>query len=226
MKDINLTVKIDNFGNIYGRKEGTNADLSPVMLGSHIETVPQGVRFDGVLGVLGALEAVESFIEEQGEQHKRLIEIVSFTNEEGSRFTPQMLGSGAVTGKFTREYIYNRMDPRGVSFEKELRAIDFFEESENRLKDVHSIIELHIEQGPVLDMNNISIRAVKGIAEFSWFEITLKGESNHSGTTPMRNRSDSLVAATSLIQKLNKWVNCKDDGTVLTVGKSMLARGQ
>lgn len=224
MEKLNLTIKIDDFGNIYGKKEGTSTDLAPVMLGSHIDTVPDGGKFDGVLGVLGALEALETYVEELG-QPRRSIELVSFTNEEGARFTPQMLGSGAVTGKFTPEYTYNRVDTKGLGFEEELRNIGFLGDAKNRLQDVHSFIELHIEQGPVLDRNHISIAAVEGIAGFSWMEIILKGESNHSGTTPMQDRSDSLVAATALIQKLNQWVNRKDDGTVLTVGKIYASPG-
>jgi len=185
IEDLGLAVRIDDFGNIYGTKKGSAHSLSPIMLGSHIDTVPDGGKFDGVLGVLGALEAIESFIE-TGKPHRRSIELVAFTNEEGSRFTPQMLGSGAVTEKFSKEYVYKRMDNEGRNFADELQAISFMGEDRDRVKKVQNFIELHIEQGPVLDEENISIGVVEGIAGFSWFEITLKGESNHSGTTPMK----------------------------------------
>lgn len=218
MNELNLKVKIDDFGNIYGKKEGSDPNLSAVMVGSHIDTVPEGGKFDGVLGVLGALEAIESFME-NGKKHKKSIEIVAFTNEEGARFTPQMLGSGAVTGKFSKEYAYNRKDRNGLDFETELQNIEFMGNAKNRLKNVDNFIELHIEQGPVLNERNIPIGVVDGIAGFSWFEVTIKGESNHSGTTPMKNRSDSLIIATDVIQALNNWAKKKEDGTVLTVGK-------
>src|SRR5699024_4031935 len=146
-------------------------------------------------------------------------ELVAFTNEEGARFTPQMLGSGAVTDKFPKGYVYKRKDDEGRNFADELRAISFMGEDKNRLRNVQNFIELHIEQGPVLEEQNIPIGVVQGIAGFSWFEITVKGESNHSGTTPMKNRSDSLVSAAVLIQELNIWANKRKDGTVLTVGK-------
>lgn len=218
IEDLGLVVRVDDFGNIYGTKKGSDPSLAPIMLGSHIDTVPDGGKFDGVLGVLGALEAIESFIE-TGKPHRRPIELVAFTNEEGSRFTPQMLGSGAVTGKFSKEYVYKRVDNEERNFADELQTIGFMGEDRDRLKKVQNFIELHIEQGPVLDEENISIGVVEGIAGFSWFEITVKGESNHSGTTPMKNRSDSLVSAAALIQELNRWANKKEDGTVLTVGK-------
>ncbi len=218
MQKLALNIRIDDFGNIYGRKEGNDPEASTVMIGSHIDTVPKGGKYDGVLGVLGGLEAVETLIEKKV-IHRRPIEIVSFTNEEGARFTPQMLGSGAITKQFSQEYTYNRTDTEGLRFKDELKRIDFLGEKKNRPKHVNSFIELHIEQGPTLEMDQRSIGIVEGIAGFSWFEITIEGEANHSGTTPMKYRQDSLIASIQLIQKLNNWALQKEDGTVLTVGK-------
>src|SRR5699024_8502848 len=132
---------------------------------------------------------------------------------------PQMLGSGAITGQFSQDYTYNRTDANGLRFVDELRNIDFLGDKENRLQEAYSYMELHIEQGPVLEQENISIGIVQGIAGFAWFEVTMKGASNHSGTTPMHMRKDSLTAATATIQRLNKWAFDKMRDTVLTVGK-------
>ncbi|ASN04355.1 Zn-dependent hydrolase [Virgibacillus necropolis] len=218
MKDLGLAVRYDDFGNIYGRSEGTDPNASVIMSGSHIDSVPKGGKFDGVLGVLGALEAVESMLE-KGIKHRHPIEIVSFTNEEGARFTPQMLGSGAVTGEFSREYIYNRTDDEGFRFEDELKKINFVGDEKNRLDNVGTFIEMHIEQGPVLETSQQTIGVVEGIAGFSWMEVTITGESNHSGTTPMSHRKDSLVTAAIAIKKISDWAKNEPEGIVATIGK-------
>ena len=218
MTEKGIKVRFDDFGNIYGRIEGTDPNSTVVMTGSHLDTVPNGGKFDGILGVLGALEVVESFLE-NGIKHRRPIEIVSFTNEEGARFTPQMLGSGSVTGHFSQKYTYERKDDAGYKFSDELKKIGFLGEEKNRLTNVGTFIELHIEQGPILETNDNVIGVVNGIAGFSWFEVIVKGKADHSGTTPMKYRQDSLVATASVIQKINNWAKNRDDGTVVTVGK-------
>jgi len=218
MEDIGATTRFDDFGNIYGRFEGTNPDLPVIMIGSHIDTVPKGGKFDGILGVLGPLEVLES-MKDNGVKPSNPIEIVSFTNEEGARFTPQMLGSGSVTGQFSLPYTYDRRDSNGLRFEDELRKIGFLGDHSNRLNHVGAFIEMHIEQGPVLEQMNKPIGIVTGISGFSWLEVTVQGEANHSGTTPMQYRKDSLVASSTIIQALNEWAGKNMDGVVATVGK-------
>ncbi|MCM3568452.1 Zn-dependent hydrolase [Neobacillus mesonae] len=218
LKESNLEVRVDDFGNIYGRLEGKDPSASPVMTGSHLDTVPKGGKFDGTLGVLAALEAIET-IKESGIKPVRPVEIVSFTNEEGARFAPQMLGSGAITGKFSKEYVYHRTDQHGITFQSELERIGYLGEEKNRPGKIASFIELHIEQGPILEKENISVGIVEGIAGFTWLEVTLSGQSDHSGSTPMTMRKDSLVAASAIIQEIYNWAMAKQDGTVATVGK-------
>ncbi|AIF44447.1 Zn-dependent hydrolase [Virgibacillus sp. SK37] len=217
MKELKLDVRIDDFGNIYGRKKGSNPEAPVVMMGSHLDSVPKGGRFDGVLGVLAGLEVVESLIENNVE-HENPIEIVSFTNEEGARFTPQMLGSGAVTNQFPKDYTYSRKDNDNFIFYEELERIGYLGKEENRLKNVGTFIEFHIEQGPVLETNNKAIGIVEGISGFSWLEVTVTGETNHSGSTPMELRKDALSTTATTIQTIQKWAEEKEDGTVATIG--------
>lgn len=218
MQEIGLEVRYDDFGNIYGRMEGTHPDGPVVMSGSHLDSVPMGGKFDGSLGVLAALEVIETMKENNIKPYYP-IEVVSFTNEEGVRFNPQMLGSGAVTNEFSREYVYNREDDQGLKFKDELRKIGFMGEEKNRLKKVRSFIEMHIEQGPILERNKQTIGIVNGIAGFTWLEVTINGESNHSGTTPMEYRKDSLVIAANVIKKINHWAKTNSNGVLATVGK-------
>ncbi|GHH99467.1 Zn-dependent hydrolase [Neobacillus kokaensis] len=217
LNELNMEVRVDDFGNIYGRLEGKDPNASPVMTGSHLDTVPKGGKFDGTLGVLAALEAIET-MKESGIEPACPVEIVSFTNEEGARFAPQMLGSGAITGKFSKEYVYQRTDQKGLTFQSELERIGYLGEERNRPGKIASFIELHIEQGPILDSEKIAIGVVEGIAGFSWMEIKLAGQSDHSGSTPMNMRRDSLVAASSIIHEIYNWAMSKKDGTVATVG--------
>ncbi|UOQ95157.1 Zn-dependent hydrolase [Halobacillus shinanisalinarum] len=224
MEEVGLDTRVDDFGNIYGKLHGLERGLPVVMAGSHLDTVPKGGNFDGVLGVLGALEAVESLIE-QGVKPLRSIELVSFTNEEGARFTPQMLGSGAVTGQFTKDYVYTREDNKGFLFKDELEAIDFKGEESNRPREVSAFIELHIEQGPMLEIEQKSVGIVEGIAGFSWMQVEVAGQSDHSGSTPMSMRNDSLVKAAAIIQKISLWAENRDEQTVATVGNITTSPG-
>ncbi|WP_085506088.1 Zn-dependent hydrolase [Thalassobacillus devorans] len=216
MEELGLSVRVDDFGNIYGMLAGVEED-SIIMLGSHLDTVPNGGKFDGTLGVLAAVEVIESLIE-QGTTCRKSIMIVSFTNEEGARFTPQMLGSGAVTGKFAKEYVYQRKDNKGKTFKEALDAIGFMGEEKHRAKNLDAFVELHIEQGPILGSEQKSIGVVEGVAGFSWLEVCIEGEADHAGSTPMSMRKDSLVTASSIIKKLNDWGRSRDQLTVVTVG--------
>lgn len=215
MKNIGLKVRVDDIGNVYGRKEGIE-DASPVLIGSHLDTQPYGGRYDGVVGVLLGLEVIETLIKNNIET-KRPIEIVNFTNEEGARFSPPMMASGALSGEFTNDFVYSRHDKNDKSFGEELEKIGYKGSEENRIKDIYAYIEAHIEQGPVLENENKDIGVVTGIQGMSWFEIELIGNSNHAGTTPMKSRKDPILAASEIIYELEKIANEKD--IKLTIGR-------
>lgn len=221
--DAGLEVRIDDLGNMYGRREGKNKEASPVMVGSHLDTQPRGGCYDGILGVLNALEAIRVLNENQIET-ERPIEIVNFTNEEGARFAPPMLGSGGITGAFTKDFIYQLKDNQGISFSKELERIGYKGQKENRPLQIHSFVELHIEQGRVLEQQDISIGAVEGIQGMTWLEVTLKGQSDHAGPTPMSMRRDALVAAAKMIVAIEQVALDVDEQTT-TVGRLSLEPG-
>lgn len=218
LKELQLDIKIDDFGNIFARKEGAIPGLPPVVCGSHLDTVPYGGRFDGTLGVLAALEVVSSIMDHNIE-HEYPIVIAMFTNEEGARYTKPMLGSGAITGIFQKEFVYQLKDDEGKEFITELARIGFLGEKENRLKDIKSFIELHIEQGPVLMEKERTIGIVKGIQGISWQQVMLTGQADHAGPTPMKSRKDALITAMKIINKIHKWVSNLEDDTSVTFGK-------
>lgn len=224
MEELGIRVRFDDIGNLYGRVEGKDPCAPVIMVGSHLDTVPKGGKFDGVLGVLSALEAVETIIK-QGIDHDNPLEIVSFTNEEGARFTPQMLGSGALAGVFSVDYVLNRVDSGGLRFEEELKKIRFQGEMENRSQNIGAFIELHIEQGPILEAEGRSIGIVEGISGFYWMEVSIIGQSDHSGSTPMSMRKDSLVTSSKIIEAIYRWAMERGDGTVATVGRIQTSPG-
>ncbi|SDZ78746.1 N-carbamoyl-L-amino-acid hydrolase [Thalassobacillus cyri] len=214
-QEAGLTLRVDDFGNMYGRREGKKA-LPPVVLGSHLDTQPEGGRFDGILGVLLALEVVNT-LNDHNMETDRPVEIVNFTNEEGARFEPPMLGSGGVAGVFDQEYVYSRKDREGHSFLEEMQRIGYKGEEENRLGDFHSFLELHIEQGPVLEEENKQIGIVEGIQGISWMGVTITGEADHAGPTPMHLRKDALMAAAEIMHNMEKKI--ANTEVTVTVGK-------
>lgn len=217
LKEANLEVRIDDFGNIYGRRKGRNADGPAIALGSHLDTQPCGGKYDGVLGVLAALEVVRVLNDNQIETELP-IEIINFTNEEGARFTPPMLASGGLANEFTKDYIYSRKDENGITFKEALENIGFLGEEKNRIRHVKHFIELHIEQGPILEKENKTIGIVKGIQGNNWVTVKVIGQTNHAGPTPMEHRKDALVPAAKMIIKINELTK-EIDGLKTTVGK-------
>ncbi|WP_221565902.1 M20 family metallo-hydrolase [Alkalihalobacillus sp. TS-13] len=212
-----LDVRFDDFGNIYGRRKGKIIDSPAVAVGSHLDTQPCGGRYDGILGVLTALEVIR-VLNENNIETDYPIEIINFTNEEGARFAPPMLGSGGVSEEFTKDFIYSTMDDNEISFQEALREIGYLGDRRHRLKNVRSFIELHIEQGPILGNENKSIGIVEGIQGMSWLSVKVTGETNHAGPTPMENRKDALVPSAKMISKVNE-ITKKIDGLKTTVGK-------
>lgn len=217
MKEEALEVRVDDFGNIYGRREGINNEASPIVIGSHLDTQPYGGRFDGVLGVLGGLTVIKT-LNKYNIKTERPIEIVNFTNEEGARFPQPMVASGGLIGEFKKSYIYNLADNEGTTYEEALKQIDYKGLESQRIKDAHSFLELHIEQGPVLENEHKDIGIVHGIQGMTWLSINIKGLSNHAGSTPMQDRKDAFHKATTVIQDIYGIAE-KQLGLNITIGK-------
>jgi N-carbamoyl-L-amino-acid hydrolase len=212
-----LTVRVDDFGNMMARRAGED-NLPPVLLGSHLDTVRSGGRFDGVLGVLGALEVIRT-LNDHGIATRHPIEIINWTNEEGARFAPALLGSGAVTGQFDQIYVYGRTDQDGLRFEDELRRIGYLGPPDNRPIDGIAYLELHIEQGPVLERAGLPVGVVEGIIGDTWIDVAIRGKADHAGPTPMDGRRDALLAAAQIIQGVNRIAREEGDPAVGTVGR-------
>ena len=218
LKELELEVRIDELGNIFGKRQGLNNDLAPVMSGSHIDSQPKGGRFDGILGVMGPLEAIRT-LNENNIQTNRPITIVAWTNEEGTRFAPAMMCSGVWANALDINWIYDRTDINGLRFEDELIRIGYKGKTRAKKSDVHAYYEYHIEQGPVLEKQGITIGAPKGIVCLHWYDIYLEGEANQVGPTPMEGRHDALCAAAEMILKVNELPERMNGNLVATVGE-------
>ena len=194
MRAQGLEVHIDQIGNVWGVREGTQGG-PPVMMGSHIDTVATGGLYDGNLGVLAGLEVLQ-VLDEAGLQTRHPMAVGFFTNEEGARFSPDMMGSAVHQGSLDLEEALEQRDAEGVSVREALSAIGYVGEHPVGSSRAHSFLELHIEQGPLLEREGVTIGAVTSVQGISWTEWTIEGTSNHAGTTPMAMRHDAgLVAA-------------------------------
>ena len=218
LREIELEVTIDEMGNIFGKKSGNNNDLSPVMSGSHIDSQPMGGRFDGILGVMGALEVFRTIYENKIETQRPMV-IVNWTNEEGSRFAPAMVGSGVWTGKLERDWVYSRADIQGRKLGEELERIKYKGKYPARRWPVHAYYEYHIEQGPVLERVGSVIGAPQGIVCLHWYDVYVEGTANQVGPTPMEGRNDALCAAAEMILQVNALPSKMGGNMVATVGE-------
>jgi N-carbamoyl-L-amino-acid hydrolase len=194
MQQLKLEVTMDRIGNVYGRRAGRENTLAPVMVGSHIDSVPTAGMFDGCLGVMGGLEILQT-LAEANVQTRRPLVVGFFTDEEGSRFGTDMLGSAVATGRIPLEQAYALRDRSGLSVKGELEKIGFLGAADEHLAPPHAYLECHIEQGPILRSKNLDIGVVTGVQAISWHELTIVGKSAHAGTTPMELRADAGVAA-------------------------------
>ncbi|MFJ8265957.1 Zn-dependent hydrolase [Peribacillus asahii] len=218
MEEEGLQVRYDDFGNMYGRREGINNDDAAVLVGSHLDTQPNGGKFDGVLGVLAALEVIR-VLNENNIKTKRPIEIVNFTNEEGARFEPPMLGSGGIANIFSRDFVYSIQDKDGKSFGEELEKTGYLGTEKNRANHIHRYVELHIEQGPVLENYRTNIGAVTGIQGMTWLEVKISGHSAHAGTTPLSMRKDALLMSSKMITLIHEIASQIDSNSLVTIGR-------
>lgn len=217
-KALNMDVTYDDMGNMYGTLPGKQ-NVAPIVLGSHIDSVKKGGAYDGILGVVAALEVARTIVESDIALDVPLT-IMNFTNEEGARFDPAMMSSGVLTNKFDKETMYAVKDEEGISFYEALAASGYLGDEANRLTEASAYLELHIEQGPVLESLQKEIGVVEGVLGMACYEITIEGESDHAGTTPMSMRKDALFTATDLIQKIRHYLDgLADDNLVYTMGR-------
>lgn len=195
-------------GNIFAVRPGQNNDLPPVGIGSHLDTQPTGGRYDGILGVMTGLEVLRTLHENNVTTYAPLA-IIDWTNEEGARFAPAMLASGTWAGAFTTEYAHARADAAGKTLGDELRRIGFLGDTpcSYQAMPLTAHLELHIEQGPVLDAADQSLAVVQGIQAIRWYHVDLVGREGHTGTTPMHTRADALLGAAHMIVAANTLAN-------------------
>ncbi len=201
LQDAGCAVRVDRMGNIFGRRPpapGGEA-LPPVVMGSHVDSVPTGGRFDGVLGVVCALEAIRA-LNAAKVRTRHPVELAIFTNEEGARFQPAMLGSAVVAGKVSLEDAYNKVDRHGIRLVDELERIGYLGPEPCAARPMRAYLELHIEQGPFLEEAGLSVGVVEGIVGIAWARVTFHGAQDHAGPTPMRTRHDALVAAADVVK--------------------------
>ncbi len=199
---LGCVVEVDEVGNMFATRAGKRNDIAPIALGSHLDTQPTGGKFDGVLGVLGALEALRTLVD-MGYETNAPIMIVNWTNEEGSRFAPAMLCSGVYAGVFTPEYAYSREDRQGIKLGDELERIGYKGPHKAGAIKFSSMFELHIEQGPILEAEAKMIGIVTGVQGMRWYEVTVTGQESHTGATPMGLRKNALLAAARMIDAIN-----------------------
>jgi N-carbamoyl-L-amino-acid hydrolase len=217
---LGCTVAVDDMGVMYARRAGQR-DMPPIAMGSHLDTQPTGGKFDGALGVLGALEALRTMVE-AGYETYAPIEVVNWTNEEGSRFTPAILASGTVAGVFARDWAETRRDRAGVSFGEALDAIGYRGAEPCGARRLSAFFELHIEQGPILEAEGKEIGAVTGVQGMRWYEVTVTGQDAHTGATPMRLRKNALLGAARVVEAVEQIAQANGPLAVGTVGSMEL----
>jgi len=197
MREAGLRVTVDQMGNIFGERPG-EAGRPAVMMGSHADSVPTGGKYDGQLGVLCALETIRT-LNDHRVRTRHPVTLVIFTNEEGARFQPAMIASGVMAGKIPLEDAYNARDKDGLRLVDELERIGYLGAEPCVPRPLRAYLELHIEQGPLLEEEGLAVGVVEGIVAISWSRLTIHGVQDHAGPTPMRIRHDALVAAASVV---------------------------
>ena len=220
MEEEDLAVIVDPIGNIFGVREGTSPTLKPVLMGSHIDTVIDAGIYDGAYGVLGALEVVRR-LNEEGIETRHPLGVAAFTNEEGVRFQPDMMGSLVRCGGYPLEKAYERKDDDGITVKDALKKIGYLGKGKI---DPEAYFELHVEQGPVLHKKGFEIGVVEGVQGIAWWRIAIHGQANHAGTTPLDMRKDPMAAAADLYSGMLGYVASKGNA-VCTIGKIHLEPG-
>ncbi len=202
-QEAGCTVTVDRMGNIFARRRGRKDELPPVVTGSHLDTQPTGGKFDGVYGVLAGLEVIRT-LNDLNYETDAPIEVTVWTNEEGSRFAPAMVGSGVFAGVFDEAYGHSRADLEGKTIGEELKRIGYLGERPAGGRKFKAFFETHIEQGPILEAEKKTIGVVQGIQGIRWFEVTITGAESHAGTTPMARRKDAMLGSARLVERINR----------------------
>lgn len=201
-KKAGCSIKIDAMGNIFARRSGEDNRLNPVLIGSHIDSQPLGGKYDGIYGVLAALEVVYS-LNDHNIKTDRPIDVVSWTNEEGSRFAPAMIGSAVFSGLTTLQDGWSCRDSEGNTIKQELERIGYAGKDNFSNYKIHASLELHIEQGPILENHNELIGIVTGALGQKWYDVEFRGMASHAGTTPMEVRQDALLGLAEAVLEVN-----------------------
>ncbi|CAM2177473.1 N-carbamoyl-L-amino-acid hydrolase [Paraburkholderia sacchari] len=221
-REAGMTVWTDEVGNLFARREGADPQAAPVLMGSHLDTQPEGGRFDGVYGVLAALEVVRA-LNDAGVVTDKPIEICSWTNEEGARFTPAMLGSAVFAGAMTLDDALARRDAQGVTLGEALDACEARGTRPVGGVAVDAYFEAHIEQGPILEANGTTIGVVTGGQAIRWFDVTVSGVAAHAGTTPMRYRKDAFFGAAHMALEIERAMARHAPLGLVTIGQVQIA---
>ncbi|MBX2837154.1 MAG: Zn-dependent hydrolase [Gammaproteobacteria bacterium] len=202
-EDAGCTMGLDKMGTMFARREGTDPEALPVYVGSHLDTQPTGGKYDGVLGVLGGLEIVR-MLNDMNVKTKHPIVVVNWTNEEGTRFAPAMVASGVFAGMHTLDWAYAREDADGIKLGDELKRVGFLGDEEVGDRKMHAFFELHIEQGPILEKENVDIGVVTHGQGLKWLEVTLTGKESHTGSTPMPMRVNAGLGMARITELVNE----------------------
>ncbi len=213
-----LSMGVDTMGNMFATRAGTDPDALPVYMGSHLDTQPTGGKYDGVLGVLGALEVVRT-LNDMGVRTRRPIVVTNWTNEEGTRFAPAMLASGVFAGMHTQDFAYDRRDAEGKRFGDELARIGWVGDEPVGARKMHAMLELHIEQGPILEAEGRQIGVVTHGQGLWWLQITLTGKEAHTGSTPMHMRVNAGLGMARITERVHQIAMSHQPNAVGAVGQ-------
>jgi len=221
-EDAGLTITVDAIGNIFARRAGRYGELPPVLMGSHLDTQPTGGRFDGVLGVLAGLEVLLT-LNDHGIETAAPIEVCSWTNEEGTRYAPSMMGSGVFSGVFEVDKIRAKTDYHGAVLGDELARIGYAGDAAICGREIGAYFELHIEQGPILEAEKKTIGVVTAAQGQRWLEMTVTGQESHAGPTPMSRRRDALVCTAAIVTEVNRIGLSHSPQACATVGSMVVS---
>ena len=218
------SVAVDAMGNMFARRPGADERLPPVAMASHLDSQPTGGKYDGAYGVLAGLEAVRT-LNDAGVQTEAALEVINWTNEEGARFPPAMISSGAFAGVFDLDYAWSRADPEGLTIGQELDRIGYRGDETVGDHPLAACFELHIEQGPILERAATPVGIVTGVQGMRWYDVVLTGDQAHAGPTPMEMRRDALAGAAALLSKIYTLATDRAPAGRATVGELYTGRG-
>ncbi|ANQ48856.1 Zn-dependent hydrolase [Flammeovirga sp. MY04] len=216
-KDLGCSIRVDAMGNLFATYPGKDPHLPALLLGSHLDSQPTGGKYDGVMGVLAGLEVIHT-LHDQNFVPDRNIVVASWTNEEGARFTPAMIGSGVFSGTFSLDYAYQQKDKEGITLHDALNSIGYKGTDSVKPNEFQYALELHIEQGPILEREEKQIGIVTGVQGIRWYDIHISGKECHAGPTPMDYRIDPMQSVPLLLTELYKISEVFGEDARITIG--------